>query len=158
MNELILILAMAAVGSTGQTNLAPPPNIFTNAGSFQAHWKSIITGAEWEMRKDHDVLYLERLLSDTALREDHLTSLELHKGKKGYRGRERQVVGGAYTDGSGREVSYRCVFDWPAELAVLSESRVEIRVWSPPDNARIDFRKCAVEKTRVWHTAVWIPE
>jgi len=172
MNEWILSVAMAVAGTGLAFDVSVAPrtsapltgspassgNAPAAAGFFPEHWKSAVTGAVWTIRKDHDGLYLERLLSHAALRDQHLTRLELHRGKKGYRGAERQVVGGAYTDPSGREVSYRCIFDWPAELAVLTESRVEIRVLSPPDNARIDFSKCAVEKTRVWHTAVWTPE
>ena len=167
MNELILSLAMAVAGtgfafdfSVAPRASAPQsgsPASSLNASS-PAHWKSAVTGAVWTIRQDRDGLYLERLLSGTALRDQHLTRLELRRGKKGYRGTERQVVGGAYTDPSGREVSYKCTFDWPAELAVLTDSRVEIRVLSPPDNARIDLSKCSVQKTRVWHTAVWIPE
>ena len=156
MNEIVLALAMAVgIGPANPTALALRS---VDAGFFPAHWKSAFSGADWEIRKDHDTLYLERVLSDSALRDEHLTSLELHKGKKGYRGTERQVVGGAYTDRSGRDISFKCIFDWPAEVALLTESRLEIRVLSPPDNARIDFRKCTTDKTRVWHTAVWIPE
>ena len=139
-------------------SLPPAANPSPNAASFPEHWKSAATGAVWTIRQDHDGLYLERILSDAALRDQHLTRIELHRGKKGYRGTERQVVGGTYTDPSGREVSYKCTFDWPAKLDALTDSRVEIRVLSPPDNARIDFSKCAVEKTRVWHTALWLPE
>ena len=156
MNEIMLTLAMAV--GLGPAKPAAPALRSLDAGSFRAHWKSALSGAQWEIRKDHDALYLERILADPALRDEHLTSLELHRGKKGYRGTERQVVGGAYTDRAGRDILFKCTFDWPAELALLTDSRLEIRVLSPPDNARIDFRKCTADKTRVWHTAVWIPE
>jgi hypothetical protein len=106
---------------------------------------------------------VERVLSDAEKQIGNFTSLELRKGKDGYNGNEHMVITGSYVDHdfkhwTQRQVVNRCSFDFPVEVSVFSESRIEFRVLFPRSGSKLDFNKCAYDKTPVWQAFVWIPE
>jgi hypothetical protein len=117
--------------------------------SFPATWKSMESGSTFKIRKEDDVVYVERVLTEAEKQAGNFVSMELHKSKDGYSGVEHVILVG----------HNRCTFDHPVEISRFSESRIEARIASPPPGTMIDFKKCAFSKAfSSWHAVVWIPE
>ena len=117
------------------------------------------SGNKYTIRKEPDIVYVERVLPDAAKQVGNFTSIELHKSTTGYKGNERIIVVGSYLDRWKRQVLNRCAFEYPVEVSVFTESRIEFRVLAVPDGAKFDFKACAYDnKTPTWQGFVWIPE
>ena len=115
------------------------------------------SGSRFKIRKEGDVVYIERVLSDAEKKVGNFAAMELHKSKDGYSGKEHVVVAG-YTLDRLVNYAYRCTFDFPVEVSVLNESRIEGRISIPPDNAKMDRKKCTYNMPQSWSPFVWIPE
>jgi hypothetical protein len=72
-----------------------PADAFKSAVLFPTNWKSMTSGNRYKVRKDPDVVYVERILSDAEREIGDFTGMELHKGKQGYAGNEHFVVAGS---------------------------------------------------------------
>ena len=75
-----------------------PMDAFKSTGAFPIHWKSMASGNTYQIRKEGDVLYVERLLSDEQKRAGLFVSMELHKVQAAYKGIEHVVQVGSYLD------------------------------------------------------------
>ena len=138
---------------------AVPLDAFKTAESFPANWKSMTSGNRYTIRKEPDVVYVERVLPEAAKQAGNFTSIELHKSTTGYKGNERIIIVGLYLDRWKRQIPNRCTFEYPVEVSVLTESRIEFRALAVPDSAKFDFKTCAYDnKTPTWQNFVWIPE
>jgi S1-C subfamily serine protease len=138
-------------------------DVFKTLEPFPANWKSMTTGNRYKIRKEPGVVYVERVLSDAEKQVGNFANFELKKGKDRYSGNEHMVITGAYLDHdfkhwTQRQVINRCSFDFPVEVSVFSESRIELRVLFPRSGSKLDIKKCAYDKTPDWQTFVWIPE
>jgi S1-C subfamily serine protease len=141
---------------------AIPVDAFKTQESFPTNWKSMTSGNTYTVRKEPDVVYVERVLSDAQKQAGNFASIELHRGKDGdqtYTGHERMILVGSYLDRrSNRQVINRCTFDYAVEVSMFSQSRIEFRVLAPPDGSKLDFKKCVYDKSSIWQPFVWIPE
>lgn len=140
-----------------------PVDAFKAVGSFPANWKSMTSGNRYKIRRDPDVVYVERVLSDAEKQLGNFTSLELREGPQGYSGNEHMVITGSYLDHdfkhwTQKQVVNRCSFDFPVEVSVFPESRIELRVLFPSSGSKMDIKKCVYDKAPMWQQYVWIPE
>ncbi len=140
-----------------------PTDSFTNGPTFPALWKSMSSGTNVKVRSQNDIVYTEAILPEEAAKAGFFYGWELRKNSTGYSGTARHIVACSYdTDDwarlSVKTVSNRCTFENPVEFSHFSESRIEGRLNHPPDNAKLNCRKCTFNKPRVWQAFVWIPE
>jgi S1-C subfamily serine protease len=149
-------------GLRGALNAALP-DVFKEAASFPASWKSMVSGNRFKIQEKGEVVYVERLVDGEAARVGYFAAWELRKGEKGYKGTLRSVVPCSYTANDWstlgtKEVVNRCSFQAPAEFSLFSEIRIEGRISAPPENTKLNCRKCTYDKPFVWHPFIWIPE
>jgi hypothetical protein len=139
---------------------ATPVAAFKAPEPFPANWKSMTSGNRYTIRNEPDVVYVERVLSDAEKQIGNFTSLELHRDTTGYKGSERIIAVGSYLDRwKTQQIFNRCTFDYPVEVSVYTQTRIEFRVSAPPNSSKLDFKTCAFDnKTRTWQSFVWIPE
>jgi len=132
---------------------------FANNDSFPVSWKSMVSGNLFKIRKETDVVYVERVLSDAQKRAGEFVSLELRSGKSGLTGKEHLILAGQFLDRwRNRQVLNHCTFDVPVEISEFSKSRIAGRALGPASGSRLDFKKCTYDKDFAWQEFVWIPE
>jgi hypothetical protein len=136
---------------------AAPADAFRSVETFPTNWKSMKSGSMFKIRKDGDVLYVERVLSDAQKQVGAFEAFELRKLDDRYTGMARMVLPVYYFAGN-RRVDHQCTFENPAEFSLLTASRIEGRVKNPPPDAKFDFKKCTYDKPYEWTPFVWIPE
>jgi hypothetical protein len=139
-----------------------PSDVFKGNEAFPTNWKSMTSGNHFVVRRESEIVYVERVLSDAEKQAGVFYSVELHKSKGGFSGVEHTVVVGSYLNHDFEHwaqyrVTKRCSLEFPVEVSTLSSSRIEGRVFSPPSNAKLDVKKCTVNKS-VWQDFVWIPQ
>jgi hypothetical protein len=111
------------------------------------------------MSNEGDVVYVERGFSDAQKQVGDFERIELHKSKDGYSGKEHLVIVGSYLDRlRNRQIANHCFFDFDVVVTTLSASRIESRFLAPPQDSKLDFKKCTPGKALTWQTFVWIPE
>jgi len=132
-------------------------SVFKNAEGLPTDWKSMITGNRFKIRKEGDAIYIERVASQIDKQVGNFEGIELHKSNDGYSGKEHLVLAVNYFTLANKRVDKRCTFDFPAEISLLTPSRIEGRLHSAPAGAKLDYRKCSYDKTE-WRSFVWIPE
>lgn len=136
---------------------------FKTAESFPANWKSILSGSRFLVRREPDVLYAERVLSDAEKRVGNFFSIELHKSSDQYKGQEHVILTSSYLDHDFKhwtqnQVVKHCSFSFPVEVEVFTQSRIEARILAPPSDSKLDIKRCTYDKTTIWQNFVWIPE
>ena len=145
-----------------------PVDAFTGSESFPAKWKSLVTGHVFTVRKGPDVVYAERVFSDAQRQMGNFSSIELHKDKDGYSGKQHLILVGSYFFFCSQGVN-RCTFDYDFVVTSLSPSRIEGRNFGPPPDSDFEIRECAYYSVkggkatskvapRTWQNFVWIPE
>ena len=126
---------------------------FKDVPSFPEQWKSMVSGNRFKLRSQNDIVYVEQVLPVDARSRGVFYGWELHKGASGYSGVQRRA--GACNYGKSTR---RCSLEINAEFIVFTASRIEGRLFAPPENATIDCKKCSFDKPFVWSSFVWIPE
>ncbi len=134
-----------------------PSDAFKDAPSFPTNWKSIGNGSKFHIRKDGDVIYAEWAPPEEAVRLGYFSELEVRKQKDGYSGRRRDIVACTIGYGIYQRINH-CPFETVGEVSVFTESRIEGRVMGPPNDAKLDCKKCTYNKPSIWLSFVWIPE
>jgi Trypsin-like peptidase domain len=145
-----------------------PVDAFKGTESFPTRWKSLVTGHTFTLRKDSDVVYAERAFSDAQRQMGNFSSVELHKDKDGYTGKEHLILVGSYFFWGSPGVN-RCTFDYDFLITSLSASRIEGQILEPPPDADFEIRECAYYSVkggkatskvapRSWQKFVWIPQ
>jgi S1-C subfamily serine protease len=71
---------------------ASPSDAFKQVESFPTNWKSMSSGNKYKIRKEPQVIYIERVDSDALRQAGAFASMELHKSKDGYSGKERIII------------------------------------------------------------------
>jgi hypothetical protein len=139
---------------------AAPVGSFKDAGSFPTHWKSVTSGRTFVIRKEAEIVYVERVLSDAEKQAGVYAGMELHKSKDGYSGVEHVVLIGQYFQRglNARRVANRCAIDYPSSIKLLTESRIEGQITAPPSDPNFDFKKCVSPKKPSEQAFVWIPD
>ena len=143
-----------------------PSDVFKEAASFPANWKSMVSGNRFKIREQGEVVYVERLFTDEAAQVGFFAAWELRKTDSGYKGTERSVVPCSYTGSDWgslgtrppEHVVNRCTFQFPVEFSTFSESRIEGRASVPPQNTKLNCKKCSYDKPSTWQQFIWIPE
>jgi S1-C subfamily serine protease len=145
-----------------------PVDAFKGSESFPTKWKSLANGDRFTIRKEPDVVYVERVFSAAQKQMGNFASIELHKDKDGYSGKEHRISVGSYWFWGSTGVN-RCTFDYDFVVTSLSVSRIEGRILEPPPDSDFEVRECAYYTVkggkatskvapRGWHNFVWIPE
>jgi len=121
------------------------------------------SGAQFKIRKQSDVVYVERVFQEDAIRAGAFAGWELRRHQDRHVGKIRGTHVCAYdatdwnTFGT-KQVTKRCPFEGEAEFSVVTESRIEGRVMQPPKNSKFNCKKCTFDKPLAWQSFVWIPE
>jgi hypothetical protein len=135
-----------------------PMNAFNTTEPFPTIWKSMTSGARFLIRKDADVVYIVRVVTDVEKKVGIFQGAELHKGEDKYTGMGHSVAVQYYLQYGEYQANGRCTFDIPWEVSLLSASRIEGRLFSRPTGSKVDFKKCTFDKKAEWESFVWIPE
>lgn len=137
---------------------------FKTIESFPTNWKSITAASRFKIRKEPDVVYVERVLSEADKQVGYFASQEWRKSTSGYNGNVHVIMPGSYIGRKSyfdnkQQVFNRCMFDWTVEVSLFSQSRIELRVLAVPPSAKLDFKTCTFDtKALTWQNSVWIPE
>jgi hypothetical protein len=135
-----------------------PMNAFSTTEPFPTVWKSMTSGARFLIRKDADVVYIVRDVTDVEKKVGVFQGAELHKSEDKYTGMGHSVAVQYYLQYGEYQANGRCTFDIPWEVSLLSPSRIEGRLFSRPTGSKVDFKKCTFDKKAEWESFVWIPE
>jgi S1-C subfamily serine protease len=149
-------------GLRGALNSAPS-DVFKESASFPTNWKSMVSGSKFKVHEKGEVIYVERLVDAEAAKVGYFAAWELRKADKEYKGTERITIPCSYTANDWntlgtKQVVNRCSFQYPVEFSVFTEGRIEGRVSAPPENTKMNCKKCTYDKPSMWHPFVWIPE
>lgn len=136
---------------------ASPGDAFKNIESFPTTWKSMTSGNRFKIRKESDVAYVERILSDAEKQAGNFVGMELHKSQTGYIGKERVIQAG-YTLDRLVNYAYRCTLEYSVEVSSLTDSRIEGRILAASPGSKWNFKKCTLGNATSWQAFVWIPE
>ena len=120
-----------------------------NSG-FASRWKSMTSGTVRTMRFQGDYIYAELVLPDAAAKAGAFQLSELKKDGDKYAGKANARL--IRPDGGAS-----CSFSWPIELSLVTPDRIEGRVMSPPQTAKIDWTSCSTAVPADWQSFVWIP-
>lgn len=142
---------------------AAPADAIRDATSFPTLWRSMTSANRFRITKQGDILYVERLLSETESRAGVYAKWELRKDKDRYIGKVRGMLACSYVvnDWNFRgpyDKLNHCPVEHQAEVTFFSDSRIEGRVMAPPADAKLNCKKCSLEKPPTWQSFVWIPE
>ena len=130
---------------------------------FPTNWKSMLSGNRFKLRKDNEIVYVEWVLTEQQRGSGRFTSMELHKDAQGYSGKEHVVIPQSYIDHdfkhwNEKQVVKHCSFDYKVLISTLSDTRIEGHIWIPPDDSKLNPKKCLFDKELVEREFVWIPE
>lgn len=128
--------------------------------SYPTHWKSVESGATKILRFEGEYLYVETKLSDDGDRLGEFGLAELKKEGKKFVGRQKFRIVRSYIDPVTKRKESRdsCDFEMKLEVNYLSQARIEGRIFGPPIDGKIDWKRCVSLEPYSWHTFVWIPQ
>jgi hypothetical protein len=135
-----------------------PADAFKTTEPFPSVWKSTTSGGRFLIRKEAEVVYIERVVTDVEKKVGVYQGAELHKNGDIYTGKGHSVAVQYYLQYGEYQSNGRCTFDIPWEVSLLSTSRIEGRLFSRPTGSKVDFKKCTFDKKAEWESFVWIPE
>ena len=115
-----------------------------------ARWKSMTTGTIRTLRFEGDYIYGETVLSEAAAKAGSFFLLDLKKDGDKYIGKQNGKV--VRSDGGAS-----CPIAWQIELTLVTADRIEGRGFSPPTNAKIDWKECTFSPPAEWQNFTWIP-
>ncbi|HUA01161.1 MAG TPA: hypothetical protein VMB02_12585 [Candidatus Aquilonibacter sp.] len=121
----------------------------SNSG-FPSRWMSMTSGTVRTMRFQGDYIYTELVLPEAAAKAGAFQLSELKKDGDKY-------VGKTNTRAIRADGAASCSFSWQLELTLVTPDRIEGRVMSPPQNAKIDWTSCSTSLPADWQSFVWIP-
>jgi S1-C subfamily serine protease len=138
-------------------------DVFKEGSALPANWKSIVSGNRFKIRQQGDLVYIERVLPEEAVRVGAFSGWELRKGKNGYSGTERVVIPCSYnaTDWNTlgpKQIVNRSTFEYQVEVSLVSATRIEGRLLAPPSDAHLNCKKRTFDKSDSWQNFTWIPE
>jgi len=130
------------------------------SGGYPTKWKSLTTGTVRILRFEGEYIYIETLLKEEEQKLGFFFLAEVKKQGDKYVGTMRQrVVSWQTSTLTGEKiVTKSCTLEWPYELTYISPTRMEARGLLPPNDAKLDFKKCTFNKKPEWQRFVWIPE
>jgi hypothetical protein len=115
-----------------------------------ARWKSMTTGAVRTLRFEGDYIYGETVLSEAATKAGSFFLLDLKKDGDKYIGKQNGKI--VRSDGGAS-----CSITWQVELTLVTPDRIEGRGFSPPTNAKVDWKECTFSPPADWQAFTWIP-
>jgi hypothetical protein len=131
-----------------RASLAGTPDVFKSS-SYPTMWKSLVSGVTRSLRFEGEYIYAENIIPEERRRLGFFALYELRKQGKGYSGVVRQGIG------CGTNV---CSFEKPVEFTSVKADRIEGRGYGPPQDAKLDCKKCRYSKPDAWQNFTWIPE
>jgi S1-C subfamily serine protease len=134
------------------------PDVFKSTG-YSSLWKSLASGKVRRVRLEGDFLYAETVLTEEE-RKFGFDSYELKKDSDGgYKGVFRVGFTCSYPSTWGPSPRYnQCKFEHELELNSVNPSRIEGRLFGPPEGSKLDCKKCAYSIPARWTPFTWIPE
>ncbi|HEU0139710.1 MAG TPA: trypsin-like peptidase domain-containing protein [Bryobacteraceae bacterium] len=132
-------------------------DIFRQETAFPTSWKSLISGNVYNIRRQSDLIYVERLFPPEAVKVGFFSAWELRKKEQQYVGSIRSVVVCEYQPWI-ETIVKRCPFEFRAEFSLFTDSRIEGRTLAPRNGAKLNCRKCEYNKPPVWQSFTWIPQ
>ncbi len=135
------------------------PDVFKSADTFPTRWKSLVSGTSRLVRVEGDFVYVEVILTDQRRQAGDFTLGEFKKSGDKYVGTFRNRGTCSWNsawDGSPR---YNvCMSNGPAEITLLSPTRIEGTALGAPAGAKFDCGKCSLSPSLIQQAFVWIPE
>ena len=130
-----------------RTNLHSTKTDVFNYSDYPALWKSLASGILWKVRFQGDFISAEGVLSEDVRRRLFIV-YELKKDGDSYKGINRRIF----------TCNHRCTLEFKAEFTSVTPVRIEGRIFTPPEDAKFDCKKCSYSKAPVWQQFVWIPQ
>ncbi len=128
---------------------------------FPREWKSLTSGTTKLIRLDGDRVYVETILSEEARKVGCSSIAELQKQGEVYAGVQRfrcfcsEIKRSVFS--IPRQEAQWFTFEQKVELSLFSPTRIEGRILSEPDAAKLDCKKLKYDKPAVWQPFSWIP-
>ncbi|MDP2998095.1 MAG: trypsin-like peptidase domain-containing protein [Bryobacterales bacterium] len=133
------------------------PVDFRSSG-YPSRWKHLARGEPVQLRFDGDFIYGEWAVGEQE-RSRFFSSFEVKKDADAYRGVDHTSIGCEYSTWSSyTRTPNRCNVETKIELTKVTPTRIEGRGLFPPDDAKLECRKCTYSKPFVWQSFVLIPE
>jgi len=137
-------------------------DIFKSSSDYPALWKSLSTGKVRSLRFEGAFIYGETVLTEEE-RKVGFATYELKKNADEYKGTIRSGGTCSYALSSAwhfdTSTHYnQCKFGLQIEFNSVTPTRIEGRVFGPPDGDKFDCRKCSYSKPPVWTPFTWIPQ
>jgi hypothetical protein len=132
------------------SNETPKSGTENSNSGFPAHWKSMTDGTVRTLRFEGEYIYGEQEFSEAAAKAGEFSLVDVKRDVEKYVGKMNRRV--ASPDGGAS-----CAGSWPIELTLVTPSRIEGRVYSPPPNATTDWRACTYSPQSEWQPFSWIP-
>lgn len=126
--------------------------------SYAALWKSLSTGKVRSVRVEGEFIYAETVRSE-AERKNQFDSYELKKDGEAFRGVSRSGGMCSYPslwDGSAQYNN--CSFEHKIEFTSVTQSRIEGRLFAPPNSSKFNCKKCSYSSPSAWIPFVWISQ
>lgn len=142
-------------------NASGADSVFSEkASSRVTRWKSLTNGATVLVRYEGDYIYFEKVVPEELSKIGVFNIAEVKKQGDKYAGKYRtNYVWWETNPYTGEKViTRRCNFEDSIELLSVTSSRIEGRTMGPPQNAKLDKKKCTYSKPSVWQSFIWIPE
>jgi len=128
-----------------------PKSDGTNSNSgFPSRWKSMNTGTVRALRFEGDYIYAEVILPEASAKLGVFSLTDTKKDGDKYVGKTNVHV--VQTEGGAA-----CSTTWPIEFTLITPDRIEGRSFTPPPDAKIDWKTCVYTPPEVWQSFVWIP-
>lgn len=142
-------------------NVQGSENVFSEKASANiTRWKSLASGTTRILRFEGDYIYSETVWSEELRKLGVFTIAEVKKQGDKYVGTTRGRVVWWDTNPYTREkvITHSCTTEFAIELTSVTPNRIEGRGFSPPQEAKLDKKKCRFSKPSEWQSFVWILE